>query len=140
MLNTDLEFWFFIFSKHSYHDNAFVTSRALHIVSNLNASATFPLLEWFFKHQVCIHSFKINLCPMHALVEDFIIFAYSFGYCELGLVEKGVFHFPSDFDLLGPFQGLVNFPTLFFPPFVIFCFHIRESFELHICFRFNLST
>ncbi|KAJ7957909.1 Thioredoxin superfamily protein [Quillaja saponaria] len=34
-----------------YHDNAFVASRALHIVNDLYASATFPLLEWFFKHQ-----------------------------------------------------------------------------------------
>ena len=33
----------------SYHDNA-----ALHVVNGLNASATatFPLLEWFFKYQV----------------------------------------------------------------------------------------
>ncbi|XP_059460612.1 uncharacterized protein LOC132189825 [Corylus avellana] len=34
-----------------YHDNAFVASRALHIVNKLNASATFPLLEHFFKYQ-----------------------------------------------------------------------------------------
>ncbi|XP_028758705.1 uncharacterized protein LOC114717665 [Neltuma alba] len=34
-----------------YHDNAFVASRALHIVNALNKSATFPMLEWFFKHQ-----------------------------------------------------------------------------------------
>ncbi|XP_041019666.1 uncharacterized protein LOC121261388 isoform X1 [Juglans microcarpa x Juglans regia] len=34
-----------------YHDNAFVASRALHIVNSLNDSATFPLLEHFFKYQ-----------------------------------------------------------------------------------------
>ncbi|KAG7971603.1 hypothetical protein I3843_07G142800 [Carya illinoinensis] len=34
-----------------YHDNAFVASRALHIVNRLNTSATFDLLEGFFKHQ-----------------------------------------------------------------------------------------
>ncbi|KAM7521255.1 hypothetical protein LguiB_020217 [Lonicera macranthoides] len=34
-----------------YHDNAFVTSRALHIVNKLNSSATYDLLELFFKHQ-----------------------------------------------------------------------------------------
>jgi len=34
-----------------YHDNAFVTSRALHIVNKLNTSATYDLLELFFKHQ-----------------------------------------------------------------------------------------
>lgn len=34
-----------------YHDNAFVASRAIHIVNNLNSSATFDVLEWFFKNQ-----------------------------------------------------------------------------------------
>jgi len=34
-----------------YHDNAYVASRALHVVNALNSSATFPLLEWFFKYQ-----------------------------------------------------------------------------------------
>ncbi|XP_059635073.1 uncharacterized protein LOC132277277 [Cornus florida] len=34
-----------------YHDNAFVTSRALHIVNKLNSSATYDLMELFFKHQ-----------------------------------------------------------------------------------------
>ncbi|KAF8022662.1 hypothetical protein BT93_F0240 [Corymbia citriodora subsp. variegata] len=35
-----------------YHDNAYVASRALNIVNMLNTSATFPLLELFFKEQV----------------------------------------------------------------------------------------
>uniref|UniRef100_A0A5B7AZ17 Uncharacterized protein n=1 Tax=Davidia involucrata TaxID=16924 RepID=A0A5B7AZ17_DAVIN len=34
-----------------YHDNAFVSSRALHIVNKLNTSATYDLLELFFKYQ-----------------------------------------------------------------------------------------
>ncbi|GFP97733.1 hypothetical protein PHJA_001917400 [Phtheirospermum japonicum] len=34
-----------------YHDNAFATSRALHIVNELNSSTTYPLLEAFFKKQ-----------------------------------------------------------------------------------------
>ncbi|XP_019262089.1 PREDICTED: uncharacterized protein LOC109239937 [Nicotiana attenuata] len=34
-----------------YHDNAFLTSRALHVVNKLNASATYKLLESFFDHQ-----------------------------------------------------------------------------------------
>ncbi|XP_010266875.1 PREDICTED: uncharacterized protein LOC104604287 [Nelumbo nucifera] len=34
-----------------YHDNAFSTSRALHIVNKLNASVTYQVLEMFFKHQ-----------------------------------------------------------------------------------------
>ncbi|KAK9090565.1 hypothetical protein Sjap_023742 [Stephania japonica] len=35
-----------------YHDNAFVTSHALHIVDKLNASATLSMLELFFEQQV----------------------------------------------------------------------------------------
>ncbi|XP_058218697.1 uncharacterized protein LOC131329542 [Rhododendron vialii] len=34
-----------------YHDNAFVSSRALHIINELNTSATYDLLELFFEHQ-----------------------------------------------------------------------------------------
>ncbi|KAK2632648.1 hypothetical protein EUGRSUZ_L01283 [Eucalyptus grandis] len=37
-----------------YHDNAYVASRALNIVNFLNTSATFPLLELFFKEQVIL--------------------------------------------------------------------------------------
>lgn len=36
----------------SYHDNAFITSRALHVVNDLNTSATYRLLEAFFGQQV----------------------------------------------------------------------------------------
>ncbi|KAM3289481.1 hypothetical protein P3S67_017769 [Capsicum chacoense] len=34
-----------------YHDNAFITSRALHVVNDLNTSATYRLLEAFFGQQ-----------------------------------------------------------------------------------------
>ncbi|CAH9137789.1 unnamed protein product [Cuscuta epithymum] len=34
-----------------YHDNSFLCSRALHIVNNLNGSATYRLLEHFFEYQ-----------------------------------------------------------------------------------------
>ncbi|XP_047328938.1 uncharacterized protein LOC124932362 [Impatiens glandulifera] len=34
-----------------YHDNSFVTSRALHVVNKVNPVATYDLLELFFKHQ-----------------------------------------------------------------------------------------
>lgn len=37
----------------SYHDNAYLCSRALHIVDQLNISATYKLLEAFFQQQVC---------------------------------------------------------------------------------------
>ncbi|XP_039124344.1 uncharacterized protein LOC120260836 [Dioscorea cayenensis subsp. rotundata] len=34
-----------------YHDNSYLTCRALHIANMLNISTTFPLLEFFFDHQ-----------------------------------------------------------------------------------------
>lgn len=34
-----------------YHDNAYLSSRALHIVNELNASSTYKLLEAFFHYQ-----------------------------------------------------------------------------------------
>lgn len=39
-----------------YHDNAFVTSRALHIVDKINSSATYSLLEVFFNDQERFYS------------------------------------------------------------------------------------
>lgn len=51
------------FKSCRYHDNAYVTSRALHIVNTINASATFGLLEGFFKHQVCLAAgYCLHLC------------------------------------------------------------------------------
>ncbi|KAF8109104.1 hypothetical protein N665_0102s0013 [Sinapis alba] len=44
-----------------YHDNAYVTSRALHIVNTFNANATFGLLEGFFNHQALFYSAKTQL-------------------------------------------------------------------------------
>ncbi|KAJ4883881.1 Thioredoxin superfamily protein [Raphanus sativus] len=44
-----------------YHDNAYVTSRALHIVNTFNANATFSLLEGFFKHQAMFYGAKTQL-------------------------------------------------------------------------------
>lgn len=40
------------FGSRRFHDNAFVVSRALHIVNTLDSNATFSLLEGIFKHQV----------------------------------------------------------------------------------------
>ncbi|CAH8386277.1 unnamed protein product [Eruca vesicaria subsp. sativa] len=44
-----------------YHDNAYVTSRALHIVNIHNANATFNLLEGFFKHQAMFYGAQTQL-------------------------------------------------------------------------------
>ncbi|KAK7351772.1 hypothetical protein VNO77_11462 [Canavalia gladiata] len=55
-----------------YHDNAFVTSRALHIVNNLDASATFPLLEWFFKHQEKFYGAQTRNLSRASIVEEIV--------------------------------------------------------------------
>ncbi|CAE5964289.1 unnamed protein product [Arabidopsis arenosa] len=63
-----------------YHDNAYVTSRALHIVNTVNANATFSLLEGFFKHQSLFYNAKTNLLTRAAVVEKIV---------ELGTVTLG---------------------------------------------------
>ncbi|EPS73409.1 hypothetical protein M569_01354, partial [Genlisea aurea] len=39
-----------------YHDNAFVTCQALHVVDDLNTSATYDLLEAFFDNQEAFYN------------------------------------------------------------------------------------
>ncbi|RDX67773.1 hypothetical protein CR513_53306, partial [Mucuna pruriens] len=58
-----------------YHDNAFVTSRALHIVNTLNASATFPLLEWFFRYQDKFYGAQTRNLSRAYIVEEIVKFA-----------------------------------------------------------------
>ncbi|XP_038714937.1 uncharacterized protein LOC120008626 [Tripterygium wilfordii] len=58
-----------------YHDNAFVTSRALHIVNNLNTSSTFLLLEQFFKDQERFYNAKTLNKSRVAVVKEVVEFA-----------------------------------------------------------------
>ncbi|GAB2232492.1 hypothetical protein Drorol1_Dr00011529 [Drosera rotundifolia] len=55
-----------------YHDNSFVTSRALHIVNELNSSATFPLLEEFFKEQEKYYAINTEDKTKRAIVKEVI--------------------------------------------------------------------
>ncbi|TQE07551.1 hypothetical protein C1H46_006871 [Malus baccata] len=59
-------------NKPGYHDNAFVTSRALHIVNQLKPSATFPLLEWFFKNQERYYNAQTRNISRVAVVNDIV--------------------------------------------------------------------
>lgn len=52
-----VDHFFVSLSACSYHDNAFIASRALHIVNSLNSSATFHLLELFFEQQVGVSTY-----------------------------------------------------------------------------------
>ncbi|KAI3797013.1 hypothetical protein L1987_39702 [Smallanthus sonchifolius] len=58
-----------------YHDNAFVTSRALHIVNELNASSTYHLLNAFFKHQERFYNAQTSKMSREAILDQVIDFA-----------------------------------------------------------------
>ncbi|XVE94510.1 hypothetical protein REPUB_Repub02eG0014800 [Reevesia pubescens] len=58
-----------------YHDYAFATSRALHIVNLLNPSATFKLLEGFFDHQDRFYNDQTSNMSRVAVVNEIIKFA-----------------------------------------------------------------
>ncbi|KAF8030365.1 hypothetical protein BT93_E2719 [Corymbia citriodora subsp. variegata] len=58
-----------------YHDNAFVASRALHIVNALNTSATFQLLELFFKQQERFYNDQTKNMSRAAIVDSIVKFA-----------------------------------------------------------------
>ncbi|KAK8967349.1 hypothetical protein KSP40_PGU015055 [Platanthera guangdongensis] len=53
-----------------YHDNSFVACRALHIANMLNASATYPLLELFFKYQEKYYNGPTKNSSRAAIIED----------------------------------------------------------------------
>ncbi|KAI3419842.1 Thioredoxin-like_fold domain-containing protein [Psidium guajava] len=58
-----------------YHDNAYVASRALHIVNSLNTSATFHLLEMFFKQQERFYNDQTKNMSRAAIVNSIVKFA-----------------------------------------------------------------
>ncbi|KAE8674608.1 Pentatricopeptide repeat (PPR) superfamily protein [Hibiscus syriacus] len=53
-----------------YHDYAFATSRALHIVNLLNPSVTFPLLDAFFEHQERFYNDQTSNKSKDAVVNE----------------------------------------------------------------------
>lgn len=63
--------------NYSYHDNAFVASRALHIVNSLDDSATFPLLEHFFKYQVRVFQYLWHSLFLHENSFEFSLIWYN---------------------------------------------------------------
>ncbi|KAI4388486.1 hypothetical protein MLD38_000809 [Melastoma candidum] len=58
-----------------YHDNSYAASRALHIADTLNASATFPLLELFFKEQEKFYNSKTSSMSKASVVDHIADFA-----------------------------------------------------------------
>ncbi|XP_058735917.1 uncharacterized protein LOC131607989 [Vicia villosa] len=57
-----------------YHDNAYVASRALHIVNGLNGSATFPVLESFFKYQEKFYNAPTRNISRASIVDEIVKF------------------------------------------------------------------
>ncbi|KAI5385314.1 uncharacterized protein LOC127100483 [Lathyrus oleraceus] len=60
-----------------YHDNAFVASRALHIVNGLDRSATFPVLKSFFKHQEKFYGAPTRNLSRASVVDEIVKFVTS---------------------------------------------------------------
>ncbi|KAK9271258.1 hypothetical protein L1049_026848 [Liquidambar formosana] len=73
-----------------YHDNAFVTSRALHIVNELNSSDTYPLLELFFQHQERFYNQQTRNMSRASIVNQIVKFVTkAFGNSYYSAVEAG---------------------------------------------------
>ncbi|KAK1406636.1 hypothetical protein QVD17_42115 [Tagetes erecta] len=60
-----------------YHDNAFVTSQALHIVNELNTSAAYHLMSAFFKHQERFYGAQTSNLSREVVLDEVIDFATS---------------------------------------------------------------
>lgn len=57
-----------------YHDNAYATSRALHIVDLVNPSDTFTLLEAFFEHQKQFYNAETRDLSRSSVVDNIVKF------------------------------------------------------------------
>ncbi|KAK6131317.1 hypothetical protein DH2020_034946 [Rehmannia glutinosa] len=73
-----------------YHDNAFATSRALHIVNNLNTNATYHLLEAFFEQQDQFYNKATFNLSRAAVVDQIVKFATkALGNSYRSAIESG---------------------------------------------------
>lgn len=80
-----------------YHDNAYITSRALHIIHKINSSATYPLLEKFFERQSLFynqHTSKLSRTAVIDYVVDFV--SQSLGQSYFSTVKAGFSNTESD--------------------------------------------
>lgn len=75
-----------------YHDNAFLTSRALHVVNKLNTSATYRLLEAFFDQQEKFYNqATFNLSKASVVDEVAIFTSNAIGNSNYAAVKSGFF-------------------------------------------------
>ncbi|XP_021756577.1 uncharacterized protein LOC110721684 [Chenopodium quinoa] len=73
-----------------YHDNAFATSRALHIDNELNSSATYPLWESFFKDQNKFYNKQTSSMTRNEILDHIVNFVTkSVGHAYYSDVKSG---------------------------------------------------
>ncbi|KAL3641024.1 hypothetical protein CASFOL_015992 [Castilleja foliolosa] len=73
-----------------YHDNAFVASRALHIVNELNSSATYTLLEAFFENQEQFYGkATFNMSRANVIDKIMTFSAEVLGSSSLSAIKSG---------------------------------------------------
>ncbi|XP_073147827.1 uncharacterized protein [Henckelia pumila] len=73
-----------------YHDNAFVSSRLLHVVNKLNASATFNVLEKIFEHQKSLYGAATFNASRSIVVDKMVKFATdALGTSYLSSIRSG---------------------------------------------------
>ncbi|KAL5725830.1 hypothetical protein ACHQM5_008927 [Ranunculus cassubicifolius] len=108
-----------------YHDNAFATSRALHIVNKLNSTVTYSMLEHFFKNQE-----KFYNAPTHNMSRASVIKRISslvvkvVGSSLLSSVESGFSDRATDLITRVSFKysctrGVSGTPTFFVNGFLL---------------------
>ncbi|KAM0972680.1 hypothetical protein ACFX13_016365 [Malus domestica] len=108
-----------------YHDNAFVSSRALHIVNQLKKSATFPLLDWFFKNQERYYNAQTRNISRAAVVNDIVNSATQvIGNSYHSALESGFNDRKTDLKTRVSFKystsrGVYGTPTFFVNGFVL---------------------
>ncbi|GMH30722.1 hypothetical protein Nepgr_032565 [Nepenthes gracilis] len=102
-----------------YHDNAFVSSRALHIVNDLNSSATYTLLEMFFENQEKFYNINTSNLTRTAIVNYIIDFAtQAVGRTYYSAVKSGFSNRQSDLKTRASFKygcsrGVLGTPQFF---------------------------
>ncbi|KAL1190074.1 hypothetical protein V5N11_033378 [Cardamine amara subsp. amara] len=108
-----------------YHDNAYVTSRALQIVNNVNANATFSLLGAFFKHQTLFYNAQTQLLSRPEVVEKIIkLGKVTLGNSYQSILKSGFNNTKSDratrvsFKYSGS-RGVYGTPTFYVNGFVL---------------------
>ncbi|KAL5778264.1 hypothetical protein ACOSP7_011190 [Xanthoceras sorbifolium] len=108
-----------------YHDNAYATSRALHIANTLNSSTTFCLLEWFFKYQERFYNAPTHNMSRAAVVDEIVKFsAEAVGDTYLSAIASGFNDKKTDLLTRVSFKfstsrGVSGTPTFFVNGFVL---------------------